>query len=305
MSTVDIILVNWNSGDYLRSCLNILSKSDWNCKESGVFVVDNASTDNSLNELPLDHLKITIIENRENRGFGAACNQAAKRGKSEFVLFLNVDVEVSENTISESINFMRNHPDVSVMGCKHLDSGGGVKISCSRYFVFRRAINEILGLSFLFPKIFKHSTLMKDWDHHESRFVDNVMGAYYLIRRDSLERAGHFDERFFVYMEDVDLSYCVSKNGGGIFYNSEIPILHYGNVTTSSVIGYRLYLGNRSRLAYARKHWSPVQYYIYAALLFSIGFLVRILHAVSKFSIKQLISVFEAYSYHLFKRKQK
>jgi len=297
---VDIILVNWNSGDFLRSCLNILSESDWNCRNSRIFVVDNNSNDDSLERLPTDKLRITTIQNKKNRGFGAACNQAAEQGKSELILLLNLDVEVNENTILDSIRFMNDHSEVSVMGCKHIDSEGRIALSCSRYFTLPRAMNEITGLSFLFPKTFKHSTLMKDWDHKESRFVDNVMGAYYLVRRETFYQAGRFDERYFVYLEDVDLSLAILRNGGKVFYNSDISILHYGNATTSSVLGYRLFLGNQSRLRYARKHWPGIKYFVYAFSLFTIGFIVRIFFALVRLDLKQLISVFEAYSYHLF-----
>jgi len=304
MSVVDIILVNWNSGDYLRSCLNILSESEWNCKNTRIFVVDNASTDGSDEGLPSEKLKIASVSNEKNKGFGAACNQAAVLGDSKYILFLNLDVEVNRHTVSESIRYMDDHPGTAVMGCKQLDEEGRIRPSCSRYFVFRRAMNELLGLSFMFPKKFRHSTLMKDWDHRDSRFVDNVMGAYYLVRRDDFEKAGGFDERYFVYMEDVDLSYTISKSGKRIFYNSDISILHYGNVTTSSVLGYRLFLGNQSRLRYAGKHWSFPAYFIYALSLFTIGFLVRVLHALSRRSTGQLISVFDAYAYH-FRMKRK
>ncbi len=238
-------------------------------------------------------------------GFGAACNQAAEQGNSEFILFLNLDVVVNENTIQDSLRFMNDQPEVSVMGCKHLDSEGRIALSCSRHFTFRRAMNELSGLSFLFPKTFVHSTLMKDWDHKESRFVDNVMGAYYLVRREAFDQAGRFDERYFVYLEDVDLSLAIVRNGGKVYYNSDISILHYGNATTSSVLGYRLFLGNQSRLRYARKHWPGIKYFVYAFSLFTIGFTVRIFFALIRLDIKQFFSIFEAYSYHLFKRKQK
>ena len=106
MSKVDIVLVNWNSGDYLRKCLKVLSASEWNCLNSKVFVVDNASRDDSMQGLDSGGLNVGYIKNKENKGFGAACNQAARLGQSPYILFLNLDVELSEDTISESMNFM-------------------------------------------------------------------------------------------------------------------------------------------------------------------------------------------------------
>jgi len=299
MSKVDIILVNWNSGNYLRSCLNLLSHSAWNRINAQVYIVDNASDDDSMERLPSDLLQITCIQNKKNAGFGAACNQAAKIGRSEYILFLNLDVEVSESTIKESIVYMDANLNVSVMGCRQVGKEGRVHPSCSRYFTFPRAMNELFGLSFFFPKTFRHATLMKDWDHNESRMVDNVMGSYYLVRRNDFERAGGFDERFFVYLEDIDLSLSISKQGGHIFYNNDISIIHHGNATTSSVLGYRLFLANQSRLRYAWKHWSKFYYLIYGFSLFTLGFFIRFVFTIGKFGLKQVASVFEAYAYHL------
>ena len=145
---------------------------------------------------------------------------------------------------------------------------------------------------------------MKDWDHKGSRDVDNVMGAYYLIRRDAFEKARGFDERFFVYLEDVDLSLRIMQNGGRVYYNSDISIIHHGQGTTSSVVGYRLYLGNQSRLAYAKKHWSIPGFILYLISLFTIGFLVRIFRSLIKWDIVEIKSVFETYAYHLGMKKK-
>jgi N-acetylglucosaminyl-diphospho-decaprenol L-rhamnosyltransferase len=163
MSKLDIVLVNWNSGDYLRTCLELLSQSPWNQKNTRVFIVDNASKDDSMERLPSDKLQVHCLKNKKNAGFGAACNQAAAIGRSEYILFLNLDVEVSERIMEESISFMADNQEVTVMGCRQTDQEGRVNASCSRYFTFPRAMNEMLGLSFLFPKTFKHATLMKDW----------------------------------------------------------------------------------------------------------------------------------------------
>lgn len=300
---VDVILVNWNSGEYLKECLRLLSKSEWNRQNCKIFIIDNGSQDNSLSKLPDTILNIEIIKESTNLGFGAACNVGIKLGVNEYVLMLNVDIELKNDTIQKSIKFLEDHIEIDVLGIRHTDSEGRTKTSCSRYFKFSRALNELSGLSFLFPNIFKHATLMKDWDHENSTEVENVMGAYYLVRRSTLNAVGLFDERFFVYMEDVDLSLRVKNNGGKIYYNSELSVVHHGNVTTNSVKGYRLYLGNRSRLKYARKYWPFWKFFCYKFLLLTIGFVVRFIHALIKLKPAECLEVIEAYSYFVIKNK--
>ena len=113
-----------------------------------------------------------------------------------------------------------------------------------------------MGLSKIAPKIFHPGVLMTDWDHKESRKVDQVMGAFMFMRNSIFEKLGYFDERFFVYYEELDFSKRLAQLGGTSFYNSDIKAIHIGGGTTNNVKTFRLFLNLSSRLQYAKKHFS-------------------------------------------------
>lgn len=289
---IDIIIVNWNAGVLLSNAVNSIINS--NFKDYFIYVVDNGSTDNSLDLLPKNN-RIEIIANNYNLGFGAACNQAISRGNSKYVLLLNPDTLVFEDTLGKSIDFMEHHGEISVMGCKHLDENRNIRPSCSRFPNFITSLYDIVGLSKIFPNCFKPSTIMKDWDHNTSGYVDQVMGAFMFIRREIFENIGLFDERFFVYYEDMDLSKRIVGANGKIYYNSEISIYHEGCGTSKAVKDIRLFYSLRSKLLYYKKHFNNYEYRILFVLVFSVEFISRQLQAIIHFSLNSIKNIIYAY----------
>lgn len=291
---IDIVIVNWNSHDFLRKCVESILNSNQSDLISNVIIIDNNSTDDSLQMLPIN-AKIKVIKNTENVGFARACNQGFKLSQSNYILLLNPDAVLLDNTISASFDYMEKHHDVDVLGCQLLNESNHITPTCAR---FPKPINFVyhsLGLSKIWPKVFHPPTLMTDWDHKESRFVDQVMGAYMFMRKSVFEKAGYFDERFFVYFEELDFSLSLKKAGGKSFYHSGIQAIHTGMGTTESVKAFRLFLSLSSRLKYAKKHFSMFGFFTVAFFTYTIEFLMRFLQLAIKGNLKETKNLVKGY----------
>ena len=251
--SLDIIVVNWNAGDQLRRCLGTVNERGGGFRLRRVVVVDNASTDGSADGLDL---LSTVITNAENRGFGAACNQGADGSDADYLLFLNPDTILEADSLSRPIEWMERaaNADVGVCGIRLVDDDGVTCRNCTRLPTPAHFASQMLGLSRLFPRRFP-THFMEEWDHAESRDVDHVMGAFYLIRGNLFRRLGGFDERFFVYLEDLDLSLRVRRSGSRIHYLADARAYHRGGGTSEQVKAKRLFYSLRSRILYGFKHF--------------------------------------------------
>jgi hypothetical protein len=291
---IDIVIVNWNSHDFLRKCVLSIFNSDQFELVSNVIIIDNNSTDDSLQLLPIN-AKLHVVKNTENVGFARACNQGFKMSKSKYILLLNPDAVLLENTIAASFDYMENHQDVDVLGCQLLNDLNHITPTCAR---FPKPINFVyhsLGLSKIWPKLFHPPTLMTDWNHQESRFVDQVMGAYMFMRNTVFEKAGYFDERYFVYFEELDFSLSLKKAGGKSFYHSRIQAIHTGMGTTETVKAFRLFLSLSSRLKYAKKHFSMLGYLTVTFFTFTVEFLMRFLQLAIKGNLSETKNLVKGY----------
>ncbi len=291
---VSIIIVNWNSGKYLSECIESVFKSDFDLSLLEIIIVDNASDDNSLENI-FESENLKIIKNNTNIGFGAACNIAFNISTGKYKLLLNPDTKVYSDTIRNSVEFMDNNSDIAVLGVRQVNFDEKTLVSCSRFPKLYNFIYDIFGLSKIFPGIFHSATLMLDWDHEKSAFVDQVMGAYMFIRSEILEETGLMDERFFVYYEDMDLSYRIHKIGGKIFYNSDIKIFHYGGGTSETVKDYRLFYSLRSRLTYADKYFNKISLIILFSFTLIIEPFTRIIFSLLKFNIIDIKGIVKGY----------
>ncbi len=252
---VDIVIVNWNSGRLLYECLKSIRTSRDISLIKRITVVDNASTDGSADCLEMPGLTIELVRNGRNAGFAAACNLGASRGSADYVLFLNPDIRLFDGSLEKPIAFMESPEgaDIGIVGIQLVGDRGEILRSCSRFPTPGALFMRSLGIGILFPRL---GSLMADWDHGDSRFVDQVMGAFFLIRRGLFERLGGFDERFFVYYEDVDLSFRARESGWHSFYLTETRAYHKGRGTTEQAKAERLFYSLRSRVLYVFKHFS-------------------------------------------------
>lgn len=255
---IDVVIVNWNAGVQLKECINsVVEHGD--AQVSRIIVVDNGSTDGSADTiagLP----RVEIIRAGKNLGFGAACNIGAKIGCSPYILFLNPDTRIEANSISVPLAFMEKagNSKVGVCGIQLVDEQGEVSRSCAYFPTINRFLLSALGLDKL-PMMKGSSVHMSDWNHLSSKQVDHVMGAFYLIRRQLFQKVNGFDERFFVYSEDVDLSKLINNAGFSSWYLVEAKAFHAGGGTSQQVKAHRLFYSLRSRLLYGFKHFPAWQ----------------------------------------------
>ncbi len=258
MISLDIVIVNWNAGQQLRDCLGSIFATNRDGFELiRVVVVDNASSDGSANDLTDIALPLVVINNTENLGFAKACNQGAVGSRAEYLLFLNPDTRLFNRSLSRPLEFMAQkiRKNIGIVGIQLVDNTGKVSQTCARFPTPRGFFSYIFGLDLLAPYFFL-SHHMSEWDHMESRQVDHVLGAFFLVRRSLHQALGGFDEHFFMYFEDLDFSCRAKQAGWSSYYLSEAQVYHRGGGSSEQVKSKRLYYSLRSRILYGYKHLS-------------------------------------------------
>lgn len=298
MKTLDIIIVNWNSGKQLYECVKSIqetSKNDYNL--SKVIIVDNDSKDNSLEYLEGIEIPLKIIRNNSNRGFGAACNQGAQESTADYLLFLNPDTILFDESLTKPIFFMNQeeNSNVGVCGIQLVNEKNIIQRSCCIFPQTKHFINRITGLNYISPKRFP-TYFMSNWDHTNTSFVDHVIGAFYLVRKNLFDDVNGFDEDFFVYLEDLDLSYRIKKLGKKIIYFSEAQAFHKGGGTSEQVKAKRLFYSLRSRIVYIFKHFSISKAVTIFFATTIIEPITRVVLGVFKGSFRDVNEVLKAYS---------
>ena len=230
---LSIIIVNYNVKEFLQNLLYSIEKASTNITKE-VIVVDNASDDGSVNLIKEKFPSVKLIENQSNVGFGIANNQALKMANGKFLLLINPDAVVSEDTFDKMICFFKKNPDAGLAGCKILNPDGTLQLACRRSFPGPwTSFCKVTGLSNLFPgsKLFARYNLTY-LDIDRTYEVDAISGSFMMIRREVYEKVGGFDEHFFMYGEDLDLSYRIKQAGYKVFYVHTTQIIHYKGEST-------------------------------------------------------------------------
>jgi N-acetylglucosaminyl-diphospho-decaprenol L-rhamnosyltransferase len=257
---VDIVIVNWNTGTLLSECLRSIA-ADVDDREyiGGVIVVDNGSTDGSLEATEGLNLPMTIVRNRANKGFAAACNQGAFAGRARYILFLNPDTRLASGTLDKVARWMEAPENAWIGVCtvQLLDDAGQTTRTCCRFPTARTLAGQALGLDRLLPKWFPPHFLSQA-EHTYSHRVDQVIGAFFFVRREMFQRVRGFDERFFVYFEELDLSYRLAVRGWQSYFLASACSYHKGHGSSNQVRATRLFYSWRSRLLYCFKHFAPL-----------------------------------------------
>ena len=263
---IDIIIVNWNSGDQLRKCLSSLGRFSHG-KISRLVVVDNGSVDRSAEGLQEAGFPLQLIRNHGNIGFARACNQGAAVCDAPYLLFLNPDTEVFHNSLIVPMMFMEDakNSDVGICGLQLVDENGRIARSCARFPSLSRFVAQAIGVNKI-PGLRSSGVHMLDWDHSQTCMVDHVIGAFFLVRQTVFEALKGFDERYFVYLEDIDFSFRASKNGWKSMYLAEAQAYHAGGGTSRQIKDTRLFYSLRSRLLYGKKHFCLWQVWVLFAL---------------------------------------
>lgn len=219
------LIVNYNTANLLPKCIDALRCSAKNISHE-IVIVDNASSDDSISLLKRDFTDCELIINTKNVGFGRANNQCVPFVHGRYVLLLNTDAFVSEDTIEKTIAYMDKHTDCGVLGVKLLGSDGELQPSC-RYFPTPWAIFlQITGLQYLSKGTQTIDDM--DWEHDKHRQCDWVPGCYYLIRREVIKQVGLFDPRYFLYYEEVDHCFATKKAGWQVHFFADTTVVHIG-----------------------------------------------------------------------------
>ncbi len=297
MSQLDIIIVNWNAGIQLKDCLMSIGLCDKAGFElSQVIVVDNDSVDGSLNGLDNIHLPLIFARNCDNLGFGTACNQGAQISKADYLLFLNPDIRLKSDSLMIPMAYMEapEKKNVAVCGIKLVDELLDVSKTCARLPRPEHFFSKIFGLDVLFPKAFK-SHIMAEWDHNDTRPVDHVIGAFYLVRKSVYNQLRGFDTRFFVYFEDLDFSNRVKRHGYEIHYIADAEAFHKGGGTSQRIKAKRLFYSLRSRIQYGFKNFGGFSAILHFAATLFMEPITRLVLAAMHRSFKETRETVEGY----------
>ena len=235
MIDLSIIIVNYNTKDYLEKCLLNLSEVTKGI-QTEIFVVDNASTDGSPEMVGQKFPKVQLIKSSKNIGFGAGNNLALKKAKGRYLLLLNADIEIPDDKLLPGmIDWMDKNPKVGVSTCaltnpdKTIQATGGYFPTLGRVFAWMFFLDDVFCLNRLIS-----SYHPKGWFYTTEKQVDWITGAFYLARAKVMSEVNYFDEDYFMYVEEVDLSYRLHKLGWEIRYLPQFKVIHYGQVSSSS-----------------------------------------------------------------------
>jgi len=268
-----VSIISYNTRSLLRACLSSVYEK---AKGVGfeVIVVDNNSTDDTPEMLRRDFPQVQLIENRENLGFAGANNQAIRKGKGKYVLFLNPDSIFSSGSLSQMIRFMDGHPEVGALGCKILNADRTIQTSNAHFpnlfteFLRAFQLKKILPSARIRSKIgerYSHllgSTLGEYlrvyWDSGRVRPVSWATGACLLVKRKAVEEIGLMDEGFFMYYEDTDLCYRMHQKGWKVCYFPFFEVIHYVGESNGKFNPEVFVQRQKSMYHYFRKHQSEV-----------------------------------------------
>ncbi len=292
---LSIIIVNYNVKYFLEQCLHSVQRAGGDL-QTEVFVVDNNSVDGSCAMVQEKFPDVNLIRNDQNLGFSAANNQAIKKSTGRYVLLLNPDTVIEEDTLVKCVGYMDEHPDSGGLGVKMIDGKGDFLPESKRSLPTPRvAFFKIFGLSRLFPRSrvfgrYHLGYLDKDRIHQ----VEILCGAFMMLRKSALDEVGLLDEDFFMYGEDIDMSYRLLNAGYKNIYYPESTIIHYkGESTKKGSLNYVLTF-YKAMIKFARKHFSKKMAKSYAAIINLAVYFRALLALLRRFLRDFSLPVFQA-----------
>ncbi len=277
---LSIVIVNYNVRDYLFHCLQSLRKALEHRLASGhplrgeIIVVDNCSHDGSVEYLQPYFPEVNFIAVPTNLGFGKANNLGFEQARGRYILCLNPDTLVGEESLAVMIDYMDSHPQVGASGCKLLNADGSFQLACRRGFPSPWAsFTKLSGLQSLFPR----SPLFGQYNQtfrseNETYAVDALMGAFMLMRHEVLEQTHGFDPDFFMYGEDLDLCYRIKSAGWEIHYVHTTSVIHYKGESTRRSNLREVKVFYEAMEIFARKHFAESRFFL---ILLHLGILLR------------------------------
>jgi len=267
---LSVVIVNYNVREFLEQCLVSVQKSiNYLNNEAEIIIIDNNSTDGSIEYLQPGFPGVKFISNNENLGFAKACNQGIERTSGEYVLFLNPDTIVPADCFQKCISFFKSHNDAGALGVKMLNEKGKYLKESKRGFPSPAAsFFKLFGLAAIFPRSKLFAKYYLGYlDENNNQEVDTIAGAFMMIPREVLERVGGFDESFFMYGEDIDLSYRIKKAGYKNHYLAETSITHFkGKSTQQKNTDYTKVFYNAMDI-FVKKHYMKEKNFLFLIFL--------------------------------------
>ena len=256
---ISVIIVNHNAGDYLTECVVSIFDA---CHSANVIVVDNASTDESLSQLEScfqNEPRLEILRNQQNLGFAVACNMGTRLAEGAYLLYLNPDCLIDENTLPRLLASLRENPDAGMVGGLLLNPDGTEQIGGRRaiptlWRTLVRAFN-LVGLEKRYPRLFSDFNLHRQPLPDKPIEVEAISGACMLVRRDALDDVGGFDEGYFLHCEDLDWCMRCRKNGWKILFVADARVVHYQGVCSRSRPLFPEWHKHKGMMRFYRKHF--------------------------------------------------
>jgi GT2 family glycosyltransferase len=242
MMDISIVIVNWNTQNLLRNCLKSINDTVRDVTFE-IIVVDNASDDGSVPMLREEFPGVTLIKNSENRGFGAANNQAFAIMNGTYALLLNTDIVLTDNAIYELFSFMETHPGAAMACGQLLNRDGSKQNSIANFPTLLTLMTNISLLEYLFPKKFPS----KRYKHTEPIEIESAIGACLIVRKTAMDEVGIFDERYFFFFEETDWAYRMHSAGWKIYHIPSAMIYHLQGQSIGRNV--------RSRIEYYRSRY--------------------------------------------------
>jgi len=277
MTDLSISIVNYNSRECLKNCLDSIY-SGAPTANLEVTVVDNGSSDGSVELLRQAFPHVNVMRNPENRGFVKANNQGIRASAGRYLLSLNNDTIIKDGTLAGLVRFMDEHQNVGVCGPKVLNQDGTLQLQCRRSFpTISSSLFYFLRLHRLFPRTERFGRyLMTQWDCDKPSDVDSVSGCCMMVRREVIEQVGVLDENFIMYGDDLDWCYRIKQSGWRICYVPDVQIVHLGGQSSRSLPWKCIILFYRAMAIFYRKHYAKnhnfvMNYVVYAGICLKAG----------------------------------
>lgn len=285
---LSIVIVNYNVKYFLEQCLHAVQKACYQINAE-IFVVDNNSVDGSCEMVKEKFPEVKLIANKDNKGFSKANNQAIRLSQGKFVLLLNPDTIVQEDSFIKCLEFMNQHPEAGGLGVKMIDGKGHFLPESKRGLPTPMvAFYKIVGL----PRIFRHSKRfaryhMGHLNENQTHEIEVLAGAYMFLRRSALDKVGLLDEDYFMYGEDIDLSYRITLGGYKNYYFANTTIIHYkGESTKKGSLNY-VKIFYQAMAIFARKHFSKGRAGLFSFLI-NLAIYFRAFLAILSRSVKSI-----------------
>jgi len=249
---LSVVIPSWNTKDYLAACLAHLAAAEKPATE--VIVVENGSTDGSLEYLRAEHPGVSVIANARNEGFARASNQGMHAARGRYVLLLNTDTELYPDALARLLAFLEAHPGHAAVAPRLVHRDGRTQRTVQEFPTLATALFFSTPLERWFPDSRElRRYFLRDWDQESSRDVDQPPAAVLLLRREVLEQVGLFDEELWLFYNDVDLAKRLKAAGWRTHYLAEARVVHHVGGSTRQ-FGDFVAVWQRDRLRYYRKH---------------------------------------------------